>query len=671
MKKLCLLLVVGLMVSFLQPSRVCARNATSYTYTLSDENEWELTQDAYKPAGVLLREVGLDSPEDICVYENKIYVADTGNGRVICYDRDTCQYEEIAKGLFQTPTGIFVNQLGIFVADRGKASGYWLDFEGNLIKDYPKPAGHSYGKSTVYLPLKIVADSKANVYILSSGTYQGLVQFDDTGEFVGFFAANTTKLTVVEWLQNILFTEEQKAKLFHKNPTGFNNVTIHPINELVYSLTPGDLSGVKLHSVDGSNILSNYEVGEQRYEAVALGANQEIFVTTTSGIIYVYSSNGEFLYSFGGQATAVDLAGYATIVSAIAVDSDNCIYLLDKQRGFIHTYIPTDFACYIFRALQCFENGNFAESSQYWGEVLKRAPNFRAAFNDMATAYMQQGDYEQALAYYRRANNHHGYSEAKWELRNAWMNQYFATLIIGIIILWSLWKVAKQIIKRTSVAAQIERKRKELAGKKIMIELSHIMYTIRHPIDCFYYIKRGQRCSVSTAILIYIASFAVFIWDQAGKGFIFNRNNIMYLSPVYFVAIFLLPLMLWVVCSYMVSAVMYGEGKFRAIFIGAAYMLSPYLLFMPIVNLLSYVLTSNEGFVIKFSCTIIWSYVLLLLFFSVKEINNYSTGKTLGSIAISVFFIIIVVVAFSIVYMLCNECVEMITTIIKEAIYRV
>ena len=116
---------------------------------------------------------------------------------------------------------------------------------------------------------------------------------------------------------------------------------------------------------------------------------------------------------------------------------------------------------------------------------------------------------------------------------------------------------------------------------------------------------------------------------------------------------------------------MYGEGKFKAVFIGSAYMLSPYLVFMPIVNLLSYVLTRNEGFVITFSTTIIWAYVLLLLFFSVKEINNYSVKKTIGSIAISLFFIVIVVVAFSIVYMLCNEFVEMITTIIKEAIYRV
>lgn len=664
-------LIVLLVFCVLIPQCAQAGGATSYTYTLDSEHQWRMTQDAYQPAGVLLADMGLNNPEDLCCYQNRLYVADANNGRVLVCDLmdGTCQ--EIAAGMFSLPTGVFVNELGLFVADRGNACAYWLDMQGNVLREYHKPTSYSYGANTVYLPQKIVADSKGNVYVLSSGTYHGLVQFDELGEFVGFFATNTSAVTLVQRLQDLFFTEAQKEKLFDIKPTGFNNLTIHPDNDLVFTLTPAaDDAVIKQHSVAGADILSDYRIGEARYEDIALGNHQKIFVSTASGIVFVYSAAGELLFSFGGQATALDIAGYATIISGIAVDDNDCVYLLDKQRGFIHTYIPTDFASRVYDALQRFESGDFEGSSASWGEVLKMAPDFRAAYNALGVASMQQGDYESARAYYRRANNRSGYSEAQWELRNIWLNENFGKCLIGVIAVYALWRMVKLVLKKCGVLALWARNRAMLMEKPLVQELTHIIYTIRHPIDSYYYIKRMQRCSITSSLLIYAACFAVFIWDQAGKGYIFNRTNIMYVSPVYFLAIFILPLALWVVCSYMVSSVMYGEGHFKSVFMGSAYMLSPYLVFMPLVIILSYVLTENEAFVIEFGSMIIWGYVAIQLFLSVKEINNYTPRRTVGGIVISLFFIVIVIMAFSIVYMLCNEFIEMVTTIVKEVMYR-
>ena len=96
------LLVVLLCVSLLgRPCQVSARNATSYTYTVSTDNEWELTQDAYKPAGVLLREEQLNNPEDLYYYNDQLFIADSGNGRVLCYQLCTKECTEIAPGMFK------------------------------------------------------------------------------------------------------------------------------------------------------------------------------------------------------------------------------------------------------------------------------------------------------------------------------------------------------------------------------------------------------------------------------------------------------------------------------------------------------------------------------------------------------------------------------------------
>lgn len=666
----CLLLAVCVLFAARFPCAL-AENATSYSYTLSGDGTWRMTQDTYCPAGVLFRQEGLKNPEDICCYENVLYVADTGNGRVLSCDIETGAYAEVAPGMFSSPTGVYANELGLFVADRGAAEAYWLDRDGNLLKTYSKPQSASYGASNVYLPMKITADSQANVYVLSAGTYHGLVQFDRDGEFTGFFAANETSLSVKQWLQYVFFTDEQKAKLFDITPVSFNNLAIRRDEGLVYTLTPESVRGVKLHSVAGGNILSSYSRGEGRYEDIALGNGNRIFVVTASGIVYVYTAAGEPLFSFGGQAVAADVAGYATVVSGIAADGYDCVYLLDRQRGFVHSYIPTEFTSLIYGALSASDGGKYEESAGLWNRVLKLAPDFPAAYNAMAEAAMRQGKWEEAREAYRRADNREGYSSAQWEIRNVWIGKYFSLILILAVSLLTVLSVVKRIFRRTGIDKKLRGIRDRVFSGRLFKELGLVFYAIRHPIDVWFYVKREQRCSVGSACIIYALCYLVFVWDMAGKGYVFNRADLSHTSPFYYAAVFFLPLALWVVCGYMVSSVMYGEGHFRSVFIAGAYMLSPYLVFMPVLVLLSLVLTLNEAFVIEFGTVLIWAWAAILLYLSVKEVHNYSPRRTLGAIAVTLFFIIIVIVAAAIVYMLCHEAVDMAVTVVKEALYRV
>lgn len=666
----CLLLAICLLWGACLPCAL-SEDATSYSYALSGDGSWRVTQDTYCPAGVLFREEGLKNPEDICCFENVLYVADTGNGRVLRFDIESGNYREVAPGLFSSPTGVYANELGLFVADRGSAEAYWLDQEENLVRTYIRPESASYGENNVYLPMKIAADSQANVYVLSAGTYHGLVQFDREGEFTGFFATNATRLSVKQWLQYVFFTDEQKAKLFDITPVSFNNLTIRQDEGLVYTLTPESMQGVKLHSVAGGNILSAYTRGEGRFEDIALGNGNRIFVVTASGIVYVYTAAGEVLFSFGGQAVAADVAGYATVVSGIAVDNHDCVYLLDRQRGFVHSYIPTRFSSMIYQALSMSDDGKYAEGAQLWDRVLKLAPDFPVAYNAMAASAMRQGKWEEAREAYRRADNREGYSDAQWELRNVWIGRHFSSiLILTVSVSVILWGV-KRILRRTGLDGKLRGKVKTLFGGKMCVELGMVFYTIRHPMDVWFYVKREQRCSTASACVIYALSYLVFVLDRAGMGYVFNTADLEHTSPFYYAVVFFLPLALWVVCGYMVSSVMYGEGRLRAVFIGGAYMLSPYLVFMPILVLLSHGLTLNEAFVIEFGTVLVWSWVALLLFLSVKEVHNYTPKRTLGAISVTLFFIIIVIVAAAIVYMLCHEAADMAVTVVKEALYRV
>ncbi len=73
-------------VAILAALAICpaaAQGTSAYTFTVSTTGGWTRTQDAYLPAGVLLREVSLKTPEDLVVTPQAIYVADAGNGRIV------------------------------------------------------------------------------------------------------------------------------------------------------------------------------------------------------------------------------------------------------------------------------------------------------------------------------------------------------------------------------------------------------------------------------------------------------------------------------------------------------------------------------------------------------------------------------------------------------------
>ena len=116
--------------------RVGASNSTAYTYTLSAEGEWIRTQDAYLVGSILLRDAGLNKPEDIFVFGNNIYIADTGNGRIVVFDRETNGLSEIRHEGMQSPYGIYVNSEAVYAADPVAVKIFKLSHSGELLQEF-------------------------------------------------------------------------------------------------------------------------------------------------------------------------------------------------------------------------------------------------------------------------------------------------------------------------------------------------------------------------------------------------------------------------------------------------------------------------------------------------------------------------------------------------------
>jgi len=122
--------------------------------------------------------------------------------------------------------------------------------------------------------------------------------------------------------------------------------------------------------------------------------------------------------------------------------------------------------------------------------------------------------------------------------------------------------------------------------------------------------------------------------------------------------------------NYLVSSINDGRGTLRDIYIFTAYSFAPYILFQPLVILLTYILTYNEAFIVSFASMILIAWSAVLLFTGVKEIHDYGIRDTVKSILLTLVWIFVIILVYSIVYMLWDQLVQTVYAIVQEVLYR-
>ena len=116
------------------------------TYTTGPNKTMVLTQTAYEPAGIINYNVVLNKPKDVFIKDDFIYIADTGNQRVVKLNKNGGLLFEY-KGLFQEPTGIFVDDEYLYVADPKAEKVFKFQIDGTLEMEYPRPNAPLFGDS--------------------------------------------------------------------------------------------------------------------------------------------------------------------------------------------------------------------------------------------------------------------------------------------------------------------------------------------------------------------------------------------------------------------------------------------------------------------------------------------------------------------------------------------
>lgn len=645
------------------------------TYTLDGYEYVQETQSAYL-AYETITKFGtefLSGPSDMCVTDDgKIYVADTGNSRIVVGDIEGNLLGIIGEGTLVTPRGVYVTPDGhVYVADRDAQAVFEFDEAGEVVNRYTKPTSPLYGENLSFMPVKIVVNEAGIMYIVCEANTNGIVEISpiDGGTFLGYFGTNYASVNLQTIIYRAILTDAQRAKMVSNIPSTPDNLTIDD-KGLIYTVTRGDQEQtLKRLNIAGKNLIEP-DTYEDIPAAVAVGNHDNVYVASQQGYIYEYNNEGETLYVFGGLDDGTQRVGLSTLVTSIQVDTSDRIYVLDSDKSQIQIYEPSEFTDLLHNALYLYSKGCYTESKEPLTEVLKMNSMFDYANQAMGRAYFQEENYDMALYYAKLAKDWEGYSDAFWEIRNQWIKKNVIPVLILLVAIWIVFKVVKFFDKKKNILSKPKAIWDKVKRNKVVSNLLYAKYFMKHPMDGSYGIAREGRASwIAPSILLLIFTIE-FIVNKYLCGFLqktIREGRYEILSDVGTIVIVMFAL---TACNYLVCTINEGEGTVKKIYTYFCYSLTPYIMLTPVIFVFSHVLTTNEQFLIVLTQLIMFGWMAVLLVLAIKEVNNYTAGETFKIICLTLFTILIMALLIFIIYVLWAQVFEFISAIIGEVVYR-
>ncbi|MFP4015689.1 MAG: YIP1 family protein, partial [Halanaerobiales bacterium] len=589
--------------------------------------------------------------------DKDIYIADTQNSRIVQFD----------------DTGNFVRVIGPPSSD----------VEGVVPEDY------------VYKPQKLGIDPAGRIYVVVKNRYEGLVTFDDAGNFKGFVGAPKVNPSIWEMFWKFVSTDEQRSRRERFIPTLFTSIDVGPKGFLYTTVDSNSRNDViRRLNLAGDDVLRREgflpPMGDM--PRVNHGEEDRIIRTTfvdisgyqygtysaldgINGKIFTYDVDGNLLFAFG---TIGNQKGTFKDPVALEVYNEN-IYVLDRELGQLIVFEPTVYTRYILSALEYYNLGLFDHSTKMWQQVLRLNANYDLAYRWIATSHLRSDEFGRAMMYFRLSNYRKGYSEAFKYYRQEYIKENFIYLFLGlllmIILLFKLLRINSRDREKMKgykyiAAGKIEADDIKGKVKKQYYALRYALYVIFHPFDGFWDLKHEKRGTVTAATIILFVVCITFILVRQYTGFIINRNDLSELNVFMEMIGILVPFILWCIVNWSITTLMGGKGKFKEIYMTTAYALTPLTLIYLPMTVISNLLTYDEMAFYFLFTTIALIWAGLLIFFGMQTIHDYDMWKNTLASVFSIIGIGVVIFIMLLFFSVISKLNSFVVSVYTEIIFR-
>ena len=702
MKKSIKILLVTMALLFVLPVAVSAA-APYTTYTYSSTGFVLHSPDVYVPDEVVDanyigqdrngNNITIEDPRDLEVDEDgNVYIVDGKQNAIYVLDRyyknkftiNSFVNEQGVPDTFSGVSGVFITSDFIYACDSENSRIVIFDRDGNFVKTVGQPESSLIEEDAIYRPVAVAVDEYGRMFVVSSTTYEGIIVMGDNEEFYGYIGAQRVSLSPWEAFWRNLGVNDDETMV----STEYNNITIDEDNFLYVTASSPDEDAeqssvvpVKKLNVSGTDIMRRNgffdPIGEVKVSTDATSSIRGASVIIDAAVgpegtwsiidekrskVFTYDDDGNLLFAFGDSGNQTgSIAGIEAVVY-----QDDKMLLLDKTNMSFTVYRRTEYGDILINALKNQnERNNEAEISD-WQEILKRNNNFDVAYIGIASALYQQGDYEEAMEYYKAAYDSSGYSDSYGQIRKEWISNFFLIIPVVVIV------IAVLVVKFFGYAAKRNRIVALKVGQKnIREELLYGFHVIFHPFDGFWDLKHEKRGSVRSAFVILVVTVLAFFYQTVGTGYIFSGENADTANIFMTLLSVVVPLLLWVIANWCLTTLFDGEGSFSDVFVASCYALLPLPLLIIPSTLLSNVLVAEEGTFITMINTVAFFWTGILLFFGMMITHDYSFGKSIVITAVTIvgmIFIMFIAVLFS---TLMTRIVSFVLSIVNEIQYRV
>lgn len=195
----------------------------------------------------------------------------------------------------------------------------------------------------------------------------------------------------------------------------------------------------------------------------------------------------------------------------------------------------------------------------------------------------------------------------------------------------------------------------------------HPLSILFYPSDTFTYIKdKRTDLNYLPAIIIMVLLVPVRVLGIYLINFSYStilpRDANIWLEIIRM----LVPLITWVVASYAITTILDGESFFLGIFTASVYCFIPYVLLNIPITALTRLMSLEESGFLRLISIGLWVWIFLLFLLSVKVLNDYTVGKTIGVTLLSLVFVVLIWAVFLLFLVLSNQIYSFVLDVLNE-----
>ena len=225
--------------------------------------------------------------------------------------------------------------------------------------------------------------------------------------------------------------------------------------------------------------------------------------------------------------------------------------------------------------------------------------------------------------------------------------------------------VAVCILHMRSEKNRFKRRNRSINGK-----FRFALYSVTHPFDGFYVMKREKRGSIALSAGILTFTVLGFVVSKQLTGFIINTNDLNEFNLIDEIVKVVAVFALFCIINWCVTALMDGEGKLTDIICCTATCLIPLSLSLIPLTALSNVLTTEDMAFYNVFMAAAVMYTVFLIVVGVMETHQYSLGKTIFVLVITLLGMVVAVFLFMLFVNLINTMYDFFVKLLNEVAVR-